>query len=293
MAGAGIQYRPIDTSEAGLQRTLAFMRMVFPHAAHYSVPFLDWLYRRNPDGRAFGLEGFEGERMVAHLAGVPRQTVLKGAARPVVLLVNGATHPAYRGQGLYLRLVEKTCQHLADSGAHALIGVANQNTIRAYESKLGIHNVAGLQARIGLGDFTRIDWPRAEANADLSRVWGEESLAWRLANPSNPLAIASRGDGLVVRGATQYAAIDVHAPLPAILAAGAGAPGAGVVRRHRPLQLSLGLEPHGSARHGLSWPIPDRFKPSPLRLIYRHLHDAGDRLDPEGVLFSFLDFDAY
>jgi GNAT superfamily N-acetyltransferase len=285
---AAIDYRPIDLTDTGLERACAFMQLVFPHARHYSVAFLDWMYRRNPDGRALGLEGFDGDRLVAHLAALPQQTVLHGRPARVMLWVNGATHPEYRGQGLYLRLCNETNTHLAAQGVEAIIGVANQNTIRAYETKLHIQNVAGLEARLGIGDFLDIDWPRAESGAQLRRLWTPHSLAWRAANPSNPLSLAARPGGAVVRGPTHHAGIDVFAPLPS-----GPTPSLPGVRARRPIQLALGLTPRGAARHGLSWPLPDRLKPSPLRLIYRNLANAKDRLDAGAILFSFLDFDAY
>lgn len=292
MPAASISYRSIDLTDAGLARACAFLQLVFPHARHYSIAFLDWMYRRNPDGPALGLEGFDGDKLVAHLAALPQQTMLKGEPRRVLLWVNGATHPDYRGQGLYLKLCAETCTDLAARGADAIIGVANQNTIRAYEGRLGIQNVAGLEARLGSGDFLSVNWSVAEHAAELRRVWRPESLAWRLQNPFNPLALVRGARGAVVRGATQQAMIDVFTPLPA----GAAAPAVGMApvrRRRRPIQLSLGLQPKGSARFGLSGALPDRLKPSPLRLIYRNLHDAADRIAADRVLFSFLDFDAY
>jgi hypothetical protein len=39
--------------------------------------------------------------------------------------------------------------------------------------------------------------------------------------------------------------------------------------------------------------VPERLRPSPLRLIYTNHKAPGDRLDPDRVLFSFLDFDAF
>jgi hypothetical protein len=39
--------------------------------------------------------------------------------------------------------------------------------------------------------------------------------------------------------------------------------------------------------------VPERLRPSPLRMIWLNHRTPGDRLDPEQVLFSFLDFDAF
>jgi hypothetical protein len=55
----------------------------------------------------------------------------------------------------------------------------------------------------------------------------------------------------------------------------------------------LGLTPKGSERRNLAMTVPERLRPSPLRLIYINHRRPDDRLDPDRVLFSFLDFDAF
>jgi hypothetical protein len=55
----------------------------------------------------------------------------------------------------------------------------------------------------------------------------------------------------------------------------------------------LGLTPRGTARRTLAMTVPQRLRPSPLVLIYKNHGKPDDRLDPERVLFSFLDFDAF
>ncbi|MGH6963326.1 MAG: hypothetical protein ACREE0_02475, partial [Phenylobacterium sp.] len=55
----------------------------------------------------------------------------------------------------------------------------------------------------------------------------------------------------------------------------------------------LGLTPDGTASRRLAMTVPERLRPSPLRLIYINHRKTDDRLDPKRVLFSFLDFDAF
>ena len=59
------------------------------------------------------------------------------------------------------------------------------------------------------------------------------------------------------------------------------------------IELTEGLTPKGAARRGLAIRIPDRLRPSPLRLIWLNHQIPGDQLDPQRILFSFLDFDAF
>jgi hypothetical protein len=55
--------------------------------------------------------------------------------------------------------------------------------------------------------------------------------------------------------------------------------------------LVIGLEPQGTCRYPFSIAIPQRLKPSPLRFVYYDLAAPTRRIDPDRVLFSFLDFD--
>jgi hypothetical protein len=55
----------------------------------------------------------------------------------------------------------------------------------------------------------------------------------------------------------------------------------------------LGLTPKGTARRALAIGVPQRLRPSPLRMIWLNHTAPGDQLDPDRLLFSFLDFDAF
>jgi hypothetical protein len=175
----------------------------------------------------------------------------------------------------------------AERGHAGVVGVANQQTIRAYETRLGFQNVAGLDAHVELLP-QRIDMAAAAAAAEFAHRWDDPTLAWRLKNPANPLRIAGEtSDSLIVEGRSTTPLIRARGAIPraGLSLRGSGpAMGPGVV---------LGLTPKGAARRRLALTVPERLRPSPLRLIWLNHQAPGDRLDPERILFSFLDFDAF
>jgi len=60
------------------------------------------------------------------------------------------------------------------------------------------------------------------------------------------------------------------------------------------LTLFLGLDPRMPLGRLGFISLPDRFRPSPLNLIYRPLSARAPRsLDPRATAISFLDFDPY
>jgi len=201
--------------------------------------------------------------------------------------MNVATHPDYRGRGLFLELVRRVVTMSAERGHAAVVGVANQQTERAYRTRLGFQNVAGLDAHVELAP-QRIDMARALAAADYAHAWTDATLAWRLKNPANPLRIAGEtADNLIVEGAST---------LPLVKARGA-VPREGVSLRGRGAAVGpavvLGLTPAGTVRRRLAMAVPKRLRPSPLRMIWLNHKVPGDQLDPQRILFSFLDFDAF
>jgi GNAT superfamily N-acetyltransferase len=278
-------FRP--AAQADLDRTVELMGLGFPGAHKFSRGFLQWQYYDNPAGEPLGCNIDDGQRLIGHLMGIPQAVRLRGRPAVVTLIMNVATHPDYRGRGLFLELVRRVAQMSVERGHAGVVGVANQQTERAYRTKLGFQNVAGLEAHVELLP-RRIDMARATATAEFARRWTDETLAWRLKNPANPLRIAGEtADSLLVEGASSIPLIKARGAIPrdGLSARGAGlAAGPAVV---------LGLTPKGTARRRLAMTVPERLRPSPLRMIWLNHQIPSDRLDPEKILFSFLDFDAF
>ena len=114
-------------------------------------------------------------------------------------------------------------------------------------------------------------------------------MRWRMSNPKNPLrAIAQTEQTLVFEGSTPYPGLVARGEIPKRTLA--IKPSGGAFVR---LSLRLAMFPRAAKRGGeLSVRIPDKLRPSPLRLIYLNLDNEADRLDSNSILFSFLDFDA-
>jgi GNAT superfamily N-acetyltransferase len=259
----------------------------FPHARPFEDRYLRWLYADNPDGSVVGFDAWSEGRLAAHYVCIPARAIVHGVSQPVLLSLNTATDPDFQGQGLFTKLADATYRLAAERGFAAVYGIANANSTPGFVRKLGFALVSPLDARVGLG--TVGDAPPPSPALSFRREWTPETLAWRIANPVRPYRLCRPGAQLA----------GAHAPTgrPGINAwaevAAADAAGLPVGPAPFGLRLHLGLRPRNSARAGAWFDVPQRFRPSPLNLIFRSLAGDGAPLDAENIYLGQLDFDAF
>ena len=280
---------PIQYGSTNLARYVGLFEQAFPKSAGFSATYLSWLYEQNPEGLAIGFDAWEGPDLVAHYACIPCMVELEGIPTRAMLSLNTATHPAHQGKGLFTQLAHLTYEAAAAQGIQSVFGIANANSTPGFVRKLGFDLIRPLQAKVGWGGLG-IDLPILKGAMRFQRIWSLTSLSWRMANPKNQVqglvidgraCFFARGKGLWLPA---YAEVDCKQSLVETpeLTAYPLAP-----------RLYLGLVPDGTAKFSGFIDIPQRLRPSPLNFIYRSLADAPKRIDPQGLLVSFLDFDAF
>ena len=281
-----MELRPLQFDAKVMAHYCALFAVCFPGNSKFTLAYLHWLYQANPDGHAVGFDAWDGERLAAHYVCVPARALVNGAEVSVLLSLNTATHPDYQGRGLFTQLAARCYTAGAEQGFDGVYGVANANSTPGFVRKLGFQLVRPLEARLGFGSLGKGD---AGTSLAFRRSWNSASLAWRCANPNNPVRSCEDGSRLVFHAPSLSSLVPVYAELPA---AGLQRP-ASAGAAPMPLRLYLGLMPdqHRNFRSYVS--IPQRFRPSPLNLIYRSFSTRVTTLDPAAISFTFLDFDAY
>jgi hypothetical protein len=177
----------------------------------------------------------------------------------------------------------------ADQGFDGVYGVANANSTPGFVRKLGFQLVRPLEARIGVGAL-RHAAPQHPEQLSFQRNWSEPALAWRCANPHNPVWSRDRGASRQFHAAAFGKLLPAYAELPG---ATLDLPRPAAPTALSPLRLFIGLAPDHGASYWNYASIPARLRPSPLNLIYRSFAPRVDQLDPARIQFTFLDFDAY
>ena len=283
-----MRFAPVQLDAPTLARYGELFSACFPGTAKFTPAYLAWLYVANPDGPAVGFDAWDGERLAAHYVCIPARAWVEGREVPVLLSLNTATHPDYQGKGLFTKLAAMTFDAGANAGFDGVYGVANANSTPGFVRKLGFQLVRPLEARIGLGRLRHAPAPSA-STLSFERCWSEQALAWRCANPHNPVWRRDAG------GRSQFHAAAFGHGLPAYAELKGAAPGerAPGTPPLSPLRLFIGLAPDACSRYWNYASIPMRLRPSPLNLIYRSFAPRVAALDPTRIQFSFLDFDAY
>ncbi|MGZ8286016.1 MAG: GNAT family N-acetyltransferase [Allosphingosinicella sp.] len=270
-----------DAREYGRMSDL--LRLVFPKARHLTPRYLEWHYGRNPDGRAIGCNAFAGGEMVGHMASIVFPCRVEGEERRGLYMVNGAVHPEHRGRRLQSRISAAMFEEAERLGYALCFGTGNRWSTGPLLTRFEM--VRPLDARLGFG-LPRRREPDREPSFE--RIWSDEALRWRMANPEGCYSSVRRGGRRALLSATGLpgvGAILYQGPGREILPDLGPPPG--------PLRVWLGLDP------GVEWkgsdflPIPTRLRPSPLNLVFKDLTGGGFFPDPDRIVFRGIDFDAY
>lgn len=277
------QIEPTRTDPEALGVYARLLSEVFGAGPKFTSEALAWRYRDNPAGTVVGADAWAGPTLAAHYVACPLAATVEGQPLKGLLSLNTATHPSFQGQGLFTRLAREAYDRGTELGYDFVIGVANAQSTPGFLGRLGFQHVGRLEAGLLARSPRRFE----PAELQFSGAWDAATLAWRLANP----ATTYRN---VRRGALTGVYADTH--LPGVRCAGFVEAEAEDARGAAPLGLSLflGLDPRIPLQRLGFIPLPDRFRPSPLNLIYRPLSPRAPRsLDPRATAISFLDFDPY
>ncbi|HYJ81791.1 MAG TPA: GNAT family N-acetyltransferase [Allosphingosinicella sp.] len=277
------RFERLEHDARGYERISRLLRQVFPKARHLTARYLEWHYGGNPDGMAVGCNAFAGDELVGHMAAIVFPCRLEGEDRLGMYTVNGAVHPGHRGRRLQSRISAAMFEEAQSLGYAFCLATGNKWSTGPLLTRFRM--LRPLDARIGLGLPSQRE---TGLRPSFERIWSEEALRWRMANPEAHYA--------QVRSANQSALLSVTG-LPgvdAILHQGPRLESPAPPGRARgPLRLWLGLDPRIDWKGSAFLPIPMRLRPSPLNLVFKDLTGGGFVPDPGRIVFRGVDFDAY
>lgn len=274
-------------SDDEIEKTVCLLRTVWPNGG-FTFDYLHWLYRENPGGFAKVYNFWDNGQIVAHYAAIPITAKLFGGQEKGLVSLNTAVHPLHRGKGYFKALAIRTFEDAHAHGVNFVIGVANASSTVLFRKQLRFQLVRPLTVKIGIGSVKRlsahVDQP------DYARSWDEPTLCWRLKRPGANYSALGKCGAISIFGHTgSYGIWATMIELCPVL---------GIVPQRKffrwnPLTLWIGLDESCDWSRSLYANLPDRFKPSPLNLVFKDLTGLGRTLDPNKILLSILDFDAF
>jgi predicted N-acetyltransferase YhbS len=279
--------RPVDLGPEGIARICRLLNIVFPYAKHVTPAYLDRLYNSNPLGPTFGFSAFEKDELVAHYLMIPLMGRLFGKSEAGIGPLQLATHPGYRGKGLFTALVERSFGAAREKGFTFFSGVGNANSTPLFIRKWNFQSIRQLDVKLGVGPIPE---SRAGHEFQLLRTWDKPGIAWRLQHPAAPYRVQYRSDighlfapagkpGIWVQvGAFARSLLPDNLP---------------PLRTPSPLRLFIGVDKSRDWSRSLYVDVPMRFRPSSLNLLFYDLTDQKRRFDPNRVRYEVFDFDAF
>ena len=290
-----IELAPLSLTDRELTATADLLRLVFPGVDRFTPEYLDWLYRRNPAGRAVGCVAYDRDapgldddpdgRLIGHNATIALRVRIYGDEVPAVLSLNTAVHPDYRGHGLFLKVMQFNIEEARKAGADHIAGVANANSIPGFR-KLGFQEVQRLDVRL----CSRLPRLVPDAKTYWERMWTPEELQWRCAHPFQQYRRREFAACTMISTTTRY-------PLLRAVARLEGDPvlresvGDLVPDRSLRPKLWFGISPRFRFSPLLQWPVPRFLRPSPFHFIFLDLKDKDRQLYPDACHVEGIDFD--
>jgi predicted N-acetyltransferase YhbS len=283
-----LDVRPIDLSPAGIEKTCGLLSIVYPEAHHLTPAYLDRMYNGNPEGPTLGFGGYdEGGELIAHYLMIPIRARVYGVEERGIWPFQLATHPGYRGKGLFTSMTEQSFDVSREAGFGFFSGVGNAMSTPLFVGKWGYQSICQLDVKVGIGP---VPPSGGTDDIDFVRIWNKESIAWRLALPGEPYRVAYRGGCGHIYAPTGKLGISVEVGAfdRSLLPEGLRKFGSA-----NPLRLWIGVDNSRDWSRSLYFDVPERLRPSPLNLLWYDLTGQNRTFDPSRVRFDAFDFDAY
>ncbi len=243
--------------------------------------YLKWQYMDNPNGQVIGYDAFYEDSLVAHFALIPVSYSISGSIQKCLLALNLVTHPLHRGKGLFIKIATKALEDASNLGYKYVFGVANQNSSHGLINRLGFNLITALDVKIGLGAVTMGN----RENYEVYPIWSEQSLSWRLQNPSAKYFRCKKGYITSPTGKHNiFAQLHNYEGLKGIVK--------NIPEKNPLINLWIGLACRGQIK-GMLVDLPNKLRPVPLNLICKSLTENKINFGKESIRFELLDFDAY
>lgn len=279
-----------------LKKIVNLLSIVFPRQNHINFKYLDWLYRKNPEGKAITYNAAINNQIIAHYALIPVTYNLFDEEVKGCLSINTAVTDGYRKIGLFTNLATKAYKKAIEKGYEYIFAISNSASTPGFIKKLNFQLVGSLD--VYFKHNLQLSYNTVKYNNSLHKEyhfynhWNDNTFIWRITRPGSkynyyndiPYSLYSKTNlyGLNVclfeflsNDKKIKTLKDLNIP---------------ELKNLFPLYMWIGLNKN-NIKNVLY--LPKYFRPSPLNLIFKDLTNKNRVLEKNKVKISILDFDAY
>ena len=289
-----IRYGTLDSIE--IMSVVELLNLVFSKSGNFTYEYLDWLYKKNPEGQAITYNAISEGKIVGHYAVIPVEYMLFGRAIKGCLSLNTAVNPEYKKKGLFTDLAKKTYNKAYKLGYEFIFAIANSNSIHGFTSKLKFQLVGDLDVylKYKFNFSIKKDFATNDLNEELifHNIWSEKKLKWRILRPNSNYKYSIKNSYKIFCN-TNIPTLDISIYDSAESESFLNLIKTDCIKKNRnlnPFYIWIGL--NGSKRNNLYY-LPTYMRPAPLHMIFRDLTDQRRVLDINKVKLSIFDFDAF
>ena len=281
-------------SEEELKKTSILLSRVFKKnlkiqwKKEFSPSFLDWLYNKNPNGKAITYNVFDNENIIAHFSLVPITITYNKKNFKSALSVLTAVDEKYRGLYLFYRIANKTFELAKSMGFKFIIGVANDISAELFVKSFQFKSISPLEVKVGLNAFQKKNY----AFPNFKIFWNNETLSWRLNNPRFKYQIyESKKEFKIYNNNYKIFNIDMGSFSKEEYS---------FLIDHKnkanfnflPFSIWIGLDDY-STKKLFSFNLPNFLKPSALNFIIKDLTSEKIEIEKKDIKFNLIDFDIF
>jgi len=147
----------------------------------FSSPYLEWLYKKNPDGKLIGVDIFFNKEIVGHVGGVPINFIYKNKKKKSFLNINLCLNKQYRKSGLISKAQKKLFKILKNKKFDFFITIANAPAVKSW-LKVKLKVLKPLEVKFF--------YPKSDSIIDsdifkniLHPQWTKKKIQWRTQSP--------------------------------------------------------------------------------------------------------------
>ena len=277
-----------------LEKLSIFLSRIFKKSLNfqlknsYSVEFLDWLYNKNPNGKAIINNVYEDEKIIAHFALVPITVQFNNKTYKSALSVFTSVDENHRNLYFFHQLASKSFELAKLRGIRFIMSIASEISTELYVKCFKFKLISPLAVKIGLSKFQE----KNDIPHKFEILRDKTTLEWRLSNPRFKYQIYKENEKYIIfnnnyklfkmnMGYISNKDLDLQNK---------------IISKNtynlNPFNMWIGLN-NNLKNIKMSFNFPEILKPSPCNLIIKDLKSEETKIRKEDIKFNLIDYEMY